>query len=178
MIISLTGFMGCGKSSVGRRLSQLLCCPFMDLDAVIEDRCGCTIPEIFAGRGEGEFRRIEKEVLEDIIRNYEKQTPGQSLILALGGGAVMTPECEKMVHEQTKCIYLRTSVKELVARLTDESAGRPLLAASDLKTRIETLMSLRMETYERTAHLIIDTDSKTIDEVGKEIITRMATCKP
>ena len=46
------------------------------------------------------------------------------------------------------------------------------------KTRIETLMSLRMETYERTAHLIIDTDSKTIDEVGKEIITRMATCKP
>ena len=85
----------------------------------------------------------------------------------------MTPECEQMVHGQTKCIYLRTSVEELVARLTDESAGRPLLAASDLKTRIETLMSLRMETYERTAHHIISTDCKTIDEVASEIIVQL-----
>ena len=197
MIISLTGFMGCGKSSVGRRLSQLLCCPFMDLDAEIEKRCGCTVAEIFAERGEAEFRMFEKETLKDILetggrvleippssstpacKNQEHPSNERpQMILALGGGAVMTPECEKMVHEQTKCIYLRTSVEELVARLTDESAGRPLLASSDLKTRIETLMSLRMETYERTAHLIIDSDSKTIDEVGKEIITRMATCKP
>ena len=172
--------MGCGKSSVGRRLSQLLCCPFMDLDAEIEARCGCAVADIFARDGEAEFRRIEKETLSDIISAHAQDTSipaNTTLVLALGGGAVMTPECEKMVHEQTKCIYLRTSVEELVARLTDESAGRPLLASSDLKTRIETLMSLRMETYERTAHLIIDTDSKTIDEVGKEIITRMATCK-
>ena len=181
MIISLTGFMGCGKSSVGRELSKLLCCPFMDLDAVIEERCGCTVAEIFAASGEGEFRRLEKDTLKDILetegrgltpacKNQEHPSNERpQMILALGGGAVMTPECEKMVHEQTKCIYLRTSVKELVARLTDESAGRPLLAASDLKTRIETLMSLRMETYERTAHLTIDTDSKTIDEVASEI---------
>ena len=207
MIISLTGFMGCGKSSVGRKLSQLLCCPFMDLDAEIEKRCGCSVAEIFAERGEAEFRMLEKETLKDILETSGRvleipktpalptvghplagggmSSPSSStpacknqedpsnerpqMILALGGGAVMTPECEKMVHEQTKCIYLRTSVKELVARLTDESAGRPLLASSDLKTRIETLMSLRMETYERTAHLIIDTDSKTIDEVASEI---------
>ena len=173
--------MGCGKSSVGRRLSQLLCCPFMDLDAEIEARIGRSIADIFAHDGETEFRRIEKETLSDILSAHAQDTSipvNTTLVLALGGGAVMTPECEKMVHGQTKCIYLRTSVEELVARLTDESAGRPLLAASDLKTRIETLMSLRMETYERTAHHIIGTDSKTIDEVGKEIITRMATCKP
>ena len=180
--------MGCGKSSVGRRLSQLLCCPFMDLDAEIEKRCGCTVAEIFAERGEAEFRMFEKETLKDILetggrvleippssstpacKNQEHPSNERpQMILALGGGAVMTPECEQMVHGQTKCIYLRTSVEELVARLTDESAGRPLLASSDLKTRIETLMSLRMETYERTAHHIIGTDSKTIDEVASEI---------
>ena len=164
--------MGCGKSSVGRRLSQLLCCPFMDLDAEIEARCGCAVADIFARDGEAEFRRIEKETLSDIISAHAQDTSipaNTTLILALGGGAVMTPECEQMVHGQTKCIYLRTSVEELIARLTDESAGRPLLASSDLKTRIETLMSLRMETYERTAHHIISTDSKTIDEVASEI---------
>ena len=164
--------MGCGKSSVGRRLSQLLCCPFMDLDAEIEARCGCAVADIFARDGEAEFRKIEKETLSDIISAHAQDTSipaNTTLVLALGGGAVMTPECKQMVHGQTKCIYLRTSVEELVARLTDESAGRPLLASSDLKTRIETLMSLRMETYERTAHLIIDTDSKTIDEVASEI---------
>ena len=180
--------MGCGKSSVGRKLSQLLCCPFMDLDAEIEARCGCAVADIFARDGEAEFRRIEKETLKDILEtggrvleiSPSSSTPAcknqehpsnerPQMILALGGGAVMTPECEEMVHKQTMCVYLRTSVDELVSRLSDESAGRPLLAASDLKTRIETLMSLRMETYERTAHLTIDTDSKTIDEVASEI---------
>ena len=150
----------------------------MDLDAVIEDRCGCTIPEIFAGRGEGEFRRIEKEVLEDIIRNYEKQTPGQSLILALGGGAVMTPECEKMVHEQTTCIYLKATIDELVTRLTGEAVGRPLLEASDLHTRILELMLQRSETYERVAHMTIDTDDKSIGEIAKEIFTTLILIPP
>ena len=67
MIISLTGFMGCGKSSVGRRLSQLLCCPFMDLDTEIEARAGCTVAEIFARDGEAAFRRLEQDTLSDII---------------------------------------------------------------------------------------------------------------
>ena len=208
MIISLTGFMGCGKSSVGRRLSQLLCCPFMDLDAEIEERCGCTVAEIFAERGEAEFRMLEKETLKDILetggrvleippssstpacKNQEHPSNERpQMILALGGGAVMTPVCEQMIHEQTTCIYLRASVDELVARLTDESAGRPLLNTSSpanqntslrakrgnlpsdaLQTRILDLMSKRSDTYERTAHLIIDTDCKTIDEVASDII--------
>ena len=59
--------MGCGKSSVGRELSKLLCCRFADLDAEIEERCGCTVADIFAECGEAEFRRIEKETLKDIL---------------------------------------------------------------------------------------------------------------
>ena len=95
----------------------------------------------------------------------------------------MTPECETMVHEQTVCVYLKASVDELVARLSDETAGRPLLSGTDsgrscqtaLRKRILELMEARSETYERTAHIIIDTDGKSIDEVADEIIR--ATCR-
>ena len=203
--------MGCGKSSVGRKLSELLCCPFMDLDAEIEARCGCTVAEIFAERGEAEFRRLEKETLKDILETSEIRqcaplAPSQlslgpspypgvgkcqlrttalsprhnqvhhskanpKMVVALGGGAVMTKECEDMVHRQTVCVYLKASVDELVSRLSEESAGRPLLNTTDLRTRILDLMSKRASTYERVAHLVIDTDDKTIDQVASEITT-------
>ena len=195
MIISLTGFMGCGKSSVGRKLSELLCCPFADLDALIEERCGCSVAEIFETSGEAEFRRLEKETLKDILETggrvleipkppasstpaaksqkdfLPKNTP--TMILALGGGAVMTKECEEMVHGQTVCVYLRTSVDELVARLSGEAAGRPLLNTTDLRDRILDLMSKRASTYERVAHLVIDTDGKTIDQVASKIAEKV-----
>ena len=93
--------MGCGKSSVGRRLSELLCCPFMDLDAVIEETQERSIPEIFATDGEAAFRQMEVEALSRII---EAQQLRDNLIIALGGGTVMTPECADMVREKTHCI--------------------------------------------------------------------------
>ena len=166
MIISLTGFMGCGKSSVGRRLSELLCCHFMDLDAEIEAREGRSIAEIFAKDGEAEFRRIEKETLTDIIG-----TPVSSAVLALGGGAVMTPGSEEIVHENSVCVYLKASVDTLIERLSNETSGRPLLKDVPLRERIMDLMSQRASTYERAAHIIIETDGKSIDEIAREIIS-------
>ena len=179
MIISLTGFMGCGKSSVGRRLSQLLCCPFMDLDTEIEARAGCTVAEIFARDGEAEFRRIEQDTLSDIIGQIHPGTDRS--VLALGGGAVMTEGSAEMVHDRTICIYLKASVDTLMEHLTGETSVRPMLkdsgsAKSDeaktevLRSRILELMSLRAETYEHTAHHVIDTDGKTVDEIAQEII--------
>lgn len=70
MIISLTGFMGCGKSSVGKTLSALLGCPFTDLDAAIVERIGCTIPEYFALHGEAAFRALESDVLSATLSGY------------------------------------------------------------------------------------------------------------
>ena len=204
MVISLTGFMGCGKSSVGRRLSELLCCPFMDLDDVIEERSGRRIPEIFESDGEAVFRRIELETLREIISQNVMTGPSEperlrkqsllqqgagpslcgqrgstvsvasparkdSVVLALGGGAVMTGECAKLVHEHTVCIYLRASVDTLVARLKDESAGRPLLSGDSLRERITGLMVQRTSTYEKTAHITIDTDGKSIEAIAEEI---------
>ena len=211
MIISLTGFMGCGKSSVGRRLSQLLCCPFLDLDAEIETRAGRSVGEIFASEGEAEFRRIEQDTLSDIIglpvtsidprrsatppsRGWHVNSGHQAVpdnvrqihpetdrsVLALGGGAVMTEGSAEMVHDRTICIYLKASVDTLMEHLTGETSGRPLLAATSLREaerrgnplqeRITKLMRERSSTYERTAHHIIDTDGKTVDEIAQEII--------
>ena len=205
--------MGCGKSSVGRELSKLLCCRFVDLDTEIETRSGCTVAEIFETSGEAEFRRLEKETLKDILETGGRvleipKTPalptvghplaggGMSspssgtpacknqehpsnerpqMILALGGGTVMTPKCAELVHENTFCIYLRASVQTLVSHLGDEAAGRPLLEASDLQERILTLMSQRSATYEKTAHIIIDTDGKTVDAVSEEIVKSISS---
>ena len=160
--------MGCGKSSVGRELSRLLCCPFMDLDDVIVEREGRSIPEIFASSGETEFRRMEQEALMHILTGLSKTDKKVTGILALGGGTVMTEECAKIVHEKSVCIYLRASVETLMDHLAGEVDNRPMLAGN-LRTRIEELMSIRSATYEKTAHIMIDTDGKTIEEIAREI---------
>ena len=165
--------MGCGKSSVGRRLSELLCCPFMDLDAVIEQQTGCTIPEIFSSEGEAAFRRMEFEALREIIAPERIQIPlshPHTTVLSLGGGTVTQDRCAEIVKDYTVCIYLRTSVDTLIDRLSKETAGRPMLQGSDLRNRIETLMAQRSHIYEATAHHIIDTDGLTIDEAALSII--------
>ena len=195
--------MGCGKSSVGRKLSELLCCSFVDLDNVIEEREGRSIPEIFATEGEATFRQMELDALRTIICHSDSQSaplapshsiaagpspyPGvgkcqfrtsdyqndskRHLVIALGGGTVMTPECAEIIHENTLCIYLRASVDTLVQNLSDEADGRPMLKTeSSLRQRIEELMSLRAATYEKTAHIIVDTDGRSIDSIADDII--------
>jgi shikimate kinase len=187
----------------------------MDLDEVIEQQSGRTIPEIFATDGEAVFRQMELAALQNIVHTampkcsggplpqqscgtlplpgggkmpptHKRHTPilSPTLILSLGGGTVMTPECAALVQENTMCIYLRTSVDTLVARLADEAAGRPLLSAGNvipngaeestshamhLRSRIESLMSSRASVYERTADIVIDTDNNTIDSVAQTL---------
>ena len=172
--------MGCGKSSVGRRLSQLLCCPFIDLDQVIEERAGRTIPEIFAQDGESVFRQMELEALKSVVYSAshdvkivtkQSSEPRQAtrMVVALGGGAVMTPKCAEIVQSETMCIYLRASIDTLVGHLEGQADGRPMLQGAELRERIERLMGERSDTYEANAHTIIDIDGKNIDEIGAEI---------
>ena len=205
--------MGCGKSSVGRRLSELLCCPFMDLDEEIEAWAGKSIPEIFAEDGESAFRKMELKTLNGIVPMpmysrgplpadagplplpgggkmplaYNRHTSlssedpydesSQDIILALGGGTVMTRECAEIVHDGTICIYLKASVETLVSHLEGETANRPMLKGESLKDRISELMERRSATYESTAHIIIDTDGKTIDEIAETIIRIGIPCR-
>jgi len=209
--------MGCGKSSVGRELARLLCCPFVDLDSVIEERAGRSIPEIFASDGEAVFRRLEAEALGNIVAQpvnsvgphlrfaqappsrgwqnansvHQADAPlphnrqsgllpdtntsihhGKHLnaVLALGGGTVMTRECAEMVREKTMCVYLRATVETLVRNLDGENENRPMLSNEEpLNVRVAHLMALRSGTYERTAHMVIDTDGKSIADIAMEI---------
>ena len=85
----------------------------------------------------------------------------------------MTRECAEIVHKGTICIYLKGSVETLVSHLEGETENRPMLQGDSLRERISELMSLRSGTYERTAHVIIDTDGRSIDEIAVEIISKI-----
>ena len=187
--------MGCGKSSVGRRLSQLLCCPFIDLDEAVEEVAGKSVSEIFEEDGEAAFRSLELESLKGILgkesaRQWTPLAPSHFVgpspyagVLALGGGTVMTEECAELVRKNTCCIYLRASVNTLLERLSSNTSNRPLLTRDphaalqgaqrrgnpSLHSRIDELMSQRSSTYEKTANIIIDTDGKSIDQIWSEI---------
>ena len=82
----------------------------------------------------------------------------------------MTPECAEIVKEQTCCIYLRASIDTLERHLSGEADGRPMLKGDGLRERITELMAQRSETYEKTAHIIIDIDGRSIDSIASEII--------
>ena len=213
MILSITGFMGCGKSSVGRKLSQLLCCPFMDLDEMIEAEAGKSIPEIFAEIGESGFRQMEHRVLSSVLsvkteEGEDRATRGTKAggpqakrsggvseanvrtssveqteteegtttilqIISLGGGTIMTRECAKIVRERTLCVYLKASVQTLTEHLEGETQGRPMLSGN-VHERISELMAQRAATYESTAHVIIDIDGMSVDEVAHAIIDSLS----
>lgn len=167
--------MGCGKSSIGRRLSELLCCSFIDLDDIIEANAGKRIPVIFKNDGEAAFRKMELEELRNITHNIK-----ETVVLSLGGGTITTEECAEIIRRNTFCIYLRASVNTLTHNLKGESGSRPMLKSAligtsadseekRLETRIKELMAARGSIYEETAHIIIDTDGKTIDECASAI---------
>ena len=160
-MITLTGFMGSGKTTVGKVLADFLGCPFMDLDDLIVKKAGKSIPEIFAQDGEPAFRQLEARLLRQTVEKYTENT----VVLALGGGAVTAPASAALLREKTVCIYLRATLETLLSRLEGETAGRPLADAS-----LADRLAAREPLYEQTAHVIIDTDGLSPDEVADEII--------
>ena len=160
-MITLTGFMGSGKTTVGKVLADFLGCPFMDLDDLIVKKAGKSIPEIFAQDGEPAFRQLEARLLRQTVEKYTENT----VVLALGGGAVTAPASAALLREKTVCIYLRATLETLQSRLEGETAGRPLADAS-----LAARLAEREPLYEQTAHVIIDTDGLSPDEVADEII--------
>ena len=161
MMIALTGFMGSGKTTVGKVLADFLGCPFMDLDDLVVKKAGKSIPDIFAQDGEPAFRELEAQVLRKTVEKYAESTA----VLALGGGAVLAPASAALLHEKTVCIYLRATLDTLLERLAGETAGRPLADAS-----LADRLASREPIYEKTAHVTIDTDGLSPDEVADEII--------
>ena len=169
--ISLIGFMGSGKSSVGKEISKLL--PEMeliDLDDYIEAMTGRTIPEIFESEGESAFRELERTALENIFMTGE--LTGTSCILSLGGGTVTTEACRRMIRRNTTCYYLKASLDTLVHNLEEWPGDRPMLRGRNgLYSRVKELMTERAPLYEKTAHHIIDVDGNDYLAAAVEIVT-------
>ena len=164
--ITLTGFMGTGKTTVGRMLAESLGFEFVDTDALIEETSGKGIPEIFATMGEGAFRQLEQEAAQALA-----QKRGQ--IISTGGRMMLDP-ANKAALEPTGPIFcLVASVDEIFRRVTADAEGieRPLLKGDDPKGRIESLLAERRDLYGQYPQ--IDTEGLTPDAIRDEILSRL-----
>ncbi len=161
MKISLIGFMGTGKSSIGKLLAEKLDLDFLDTDDYIEEREGTAIPEIFASRGEEYFRRLEKRVLREILDRKD------DFVLATGGGIVLSRENRELLKSRTFPVLLTASPEEIYRRT--KGGDRPLLAEPDPERRIEELLKIRAPYYNLFTDRI-DTGGKDLYEIVKEII--------
>ncbi|MBQ0096112.1 MAG: hypothetical protein KBS53_00500 [Bacteroidales bacterium] len=170
MTIALTGFMGCGKSHVAACIAGKTGGFFFDLDDTIQIGEGLSVSEIFETHGEAAFRLLELEYLDRIICDYAGFPT--DMVLSLGGGTILTPQCAELIKKNAVCVYLRASVDELVRNL--EITGiehRPVLAGTDdLHGSVATLLEKRAPIYEKAADIILDVDGLSFDEVADRII--------
>ncbi len=162
--IVLTGFMGTGKTAVGKELSRMLDMPIVDIDSEIEKRQKMKINEIFRDFGEDFFRKVETEV----ILNFSKRT---NTIISTGGGAVMRRENMEALKENGVVFCLGASAHTILER-TRGNNDRPLLKVDDPLGKIRELLAARDQCY-REAGVMIDTEGKTPLEVAKEIAEAM-----
>jgi len=157
-MIALIGFMGAGKTTVGRLLADRLGLPFADSDVEIERQAGRPIRDIFAVEGEPAFRDLEHRVVADLLG-------GPDMVLALGGGAPEYVATRKLLAEsKADVVYLRVGLDEALARVAADPA-RPLLAQPGLAERYQR----RLSVYASAATLTVDTSGKPPADVAEEI---------
>jgi len=157
----LIGFMGAGKTTVGRRLAARLHWDVVDCDDLIEARAGKRISAIFADEGEAAFRDLEAQVAAS-LGGY------RHTVITTGGGIVERPANMALLHAAGRVIYLRARPESLYERVKG-SAHRPLLQVADPLARIRELLARRAPRYEE-ADQIVDTDGLTVDEVVEAIL--------
>lgn len=155
----LVGLMGAGKSSVGRRLAQVIGFDFVDADTEIEKAAGATIPEIFADHGEAAFRDGERKVIARLL-----EQPGT--VLATGGGAYMNPETRERIRSRGISIWLKAELDVLVRRCARRS-HRPLLQNGDVRTTLARLMEERHPVYAEADITVISGDGPHDDVVAQ-----------
>lgn len=163
--IALIGFMGAGKSTVGRLLAGRLGMPFRDLDAEIEREAGRDIPEIFSREGEEGFRKRESRALERALAEG-------GAVIACGGGVVTVEENIALLRKRAVVFHLEVSLEEALRRTEEGGKARPLLAGGDPAARARRLMEQRKEAYASAAHEVIYADAAAPEEIAEEIARR------
>lgn len=150
MNIVLIGMMASGKSTVGRLLANAMGRPFIDTDALVEERAGMPIPQVFAEQGEAAFRELEAAVVTDVMAR-----DGQ--VVATGGGVVLRPENREVLRAGGMVFWLDVPATELYDRAVAQGVeGRPLLAGKDPSGRLAALAAARREAYAAAAHVRMD----------------------
>ncbi|MEP2935019.1 MAG: shikimate kinase [Gilvibacter sp.] len=172
MIVVLLGYMGSGKSLIGKNLAQTLGCDFIDLDQFIAQRNDMTISQIFSQKGEIFFRKQESLLLNELLKDNKK------LVLATGGGTPCYGTNMQNILKASNAfsVYLKTSVPELAERLFPEKEGRPLIAHLNSKDAL--IDFIRKHIFDRSpyymqAQLRIDTDQKRPKEIVREVVARL-----
>jgi shikimate kinase len=161
----LTGFMGAGKSTVGAILARDLGWRFMDLDRVIEASSRSTVAEIFRDYGEADFRRRERQAVEQLISEEE-------IVLALGGGTIEDDSTRSLlIHSPGNClVFLHAELPDLLARCMVEDKVRPLLAEPDA---LEARHTRRLPHY-RAAHVTLTTTGLAPQEVADRVLAHIS----
>lgn len=162
--IVLCGFMGCGKSTVGKRLAERLHMTFTDMDRYIEEQVGRAISAIFEQDGEAAFRETEHRACVALGKE-------QGLVIATGGGAVLRPDNVAALSENGTIVFLNVDVQTVLRRLEGDTS-RPLLQRPDKEDAVRTLMQQRLPLYRAAAAVTVDADADA-DTVAEAIEARL-----
>ncbi|MBT8244473.1 MAG: AAA family ATPase [Winogradskyella sp.] len=172
MIIVLVGYMGSGKSTIGKDLSKIIDYEFIDLDTYIEENEEMSVSKLFKDKGEIYFRKKEMLYLKQILEAKE------NIVLALGGGTPCYGNNMDLIstHKNVKSFYLKASLKELAKRLNPEKENRPLI--SHLINEDDFIEFLGKHLFERSvfyskASITVNTDCKSINETVQDIVVNL-----
>lgn len=166
MNIILIGFMGCGKSTLGVRLSYRMKQPYLDTDKYIERIEDRSISDIFAQDGEEYFRKTETRVLEEFLDKKLKNH-----VISTGGGMPVRKANRELLSKIGVVVWLRVKPETVVERLKGDTT-RPLLQTDNPTARISELMEARADAYEACSDIIVDVDDKPIERIMDEIFTK------
>jgi len=161
--IALIGFMGTGKTVVGRLLAEKLGKEFIELDALIEKKAGKSIPEIFRQDGEIRFRELEIDTAREVADK-------ENAVIACGGGIVLNKINIDRLKTTCAIVCLTASPAVILKRTSGDKDGRPLLAVTERALQIKELMKFRRPFYERAAEITVNTSGMNPDSVAGRII--------
>jgi shikimate kinase len=157
--------MGTGKTTIGRKLAEILGYPFYDTDTEVEQRAGVDIAWIFEVEGEEGFREREHKIIKEL-------TEQNNIILATGGGSVVRAENRHLLRSRGTVVYLKTTREQQLHRVTKDKR-RPLLQVDDKATVLDTLMTQREPLYTSIAEITVETGTRSIQNIVNEIIRQI-----
>ncbi len=169
--IILIGYRGTGKTSIGRKLAERMGLPFYDTDQLLIDHIGKTIKDWVEEKGWASFRKEEREIIQEL----PSRTPG---IIAMGGGAVMTPEIRETIQPLGPIIWLTADLKTILKRMESDPQNqdnRPALSDKDLENEVKDLLAQRSPVYRQLSDFFVDTEGKTVEGVTEEIMSLIRT---